>query len=44
MMLAVSIRISAKSKPANIGTLDMGTSLEYPTPTIGSLSNAAELC
>jgi hypothetical protein len=28
--LAVSIIISAKSKPANIGTFDMGTSLEYP--------------
>ena len=30
MMLAVSIRISARSKPANIGTFDMGTALEYP--------------
>lgn len=29
-MLAVSIRISARSKPANIGTFDMGTALEYP--------------
>jgi hypothetical protein len=28
--LAVSITISAKSKPAKIGTFDMGTSLEYP--------------
>ena len=44
MMLAVSIRISAKSKLAKLGTFDMGTSLKYPTPTIGSLANEAELC
>jgi hypothetical protein len=43
-MLAVSIRISAKSKLANIGTFDMGTFPKYPTPTIASLSNEAELC
>ncbi len=42
-MLAVSIRISAKSKRANIDAFDMGTTLEYPTPTIGSLPNEAEL-
>ena len=29
-MLAVSIKISAKSKPANARPFDMGTSLKYP--------------
>jgi hypothetical protein len=28
--LAVSIKISAKSKPANARTFDMGTTLKYP--------------
>jgi hypothetical protein len=37
--LAVSIRISATSKPENIGTFDMGTSLKYPTPVERELGN-----
>jgi hypothetical protein len=41
--LVVSIRISARSKPANIVTFDMGTSLSTPTPTIGNLPTAAEI-
>jgi hypothetical protein len=41
--LAVSISISVKSKRANIGTFDMGTSLTYPTPMLANLPTEAEL-
>ena len=41
--LAVSIKISAKSKPANARTFDMGTILKYPTPRVGNLPTEAKL-
>ena len=41
--LAVSIKISAKSKPANARTFDMGTTLKYPDTNGREPDNRGEI-
>jgi len=41
--LAVSIKISAKSKPANARTFDMGTTLKYPDTDGRETDNRGEI-